>query len=144
MHVLSQEEGSDMQKRYARYRTPVPTVTAAASSTKSMIPSRDSTSFLFSSMHSISIRTISSYHLLSALLNWFKLVYGPLKQSHLEHELYIHLISSETSQEWMESTKVTEIGFLSFFNRGDTIQYFSSVRSRELGQAPMLLVFLFS
>jgi hypothetical protein len=27
-------------------------------------------------------------------------------------------------------------------NRGDTIQYHSGLRSRELGQAPMLLVFL--
>ena len=27
-------------------------------------------------------------------------------------------------------------------NRGDTIQYHGSLRSRELGQAPMLLVFL--
>ena len=30
-----------------------------------------------------------------------------------------------------------------FFNRGDTIQYFGGLRSRELGQAPILLVFLF-
>ena len=29
-----------------------------------------------------------------------------------------------------------------FCNRGDTIQYHSGLQSRELGQAPMLLVFL--
>ena len=29
-----------------------------------------------------------------------------------------------------------------FFDREDVIQYFGSLQSRELGQAPMLLVFL--
>ena len=29
-----------------------------------------------------------------------------------------------------------------FFNRGETVQYHISLQSRELGQAPMLLVFL--
>ena len=37
-------------------------------------------------MHSIYIRTVSSLHLLSALLNWFKLKldYGPLQQSNIQ------------------------------------------------------------
>ena len=30
-----------------------------------------------------------------------------------------------------------------FCNKGDTIQYLSGLGSRELGQAPMLLLFLF-
>ena len=32
--------------------------------------------------------------------------------------------------------------FSFFFNRGDTIQYYGGLRSRELGQAPMLLVYI--
>jgi hypothetical protein len=32
-----------------------------------------------SDRHGIHIRTVSSWRLLSALLNWFKLVYGPFK-----------------------------------------------------------------
>ena len=40
------------------------------------------------SYHSIYIRTVSSYCLLSALLNWFKLVYGPLGQSNMPNMLY--------------------------------------------------------
>ena len=38
--------------------------------------------------------------------------------------------------------KVTSELCLYVCNRGDTIQYHGGLRSRELGQAPMLLVFL--
>ena len=39
------------------------------------------------SIHSIYIRTVSSQQLLSALLNWFKLVYGPFGQSNMQPTL---------------------------------------------------------
>ena len=37
--------------------------------------------------HSIYIRTVTSYHMLSALLNWFKLVYGSIEQSNMHYIL---------------------------------------------------------
>ena len=48
--------------------------------------------------HSIYIRTVSSYGLLSALLSRFKLVYEPFGQS----IMYRTLISDRPSQEGME------------------------------------------
>ena len=50
--------------------------------------------------HSIYIRTVSSQHLIPALLNWFKQVYGPIGQS--------NSISTQTSQEGIECTKPKE------------------------------------
>ena len=50
--------------------------------------------------HCIYIRTVS---LLSALLNWFKLVYGPFRQSNMHRT--IHSISGQTSQEGIECNK---------------------------------------
>ena len=38
--------------------------------------------------------------------------------------------------------KLNSFLFVCFCNRGDTIQYHGGLQSRELGQAPMLLVFL--
>ena len=37
--------------------------------------------------HSLYIRTVSSYHMLSALLNWFKLVYELFGQSNMHRTL---------------------------------------------------------
>ena len=37
--------------------------------------------------HSIYIRTVSSYHMLSDLLNWFKLVYGAFGQINIQCKL---------------------------------------------------------
>ena len=42
----------------------------------------------------------------SALLNWFKLEYGPFGQSNIHRTL--HLIFAQTSQEGIECTKVEE------------------------------------
>ena len=54
--------------------------------------------------HSIFIRTVRSKRLLSALLNWFELVYGQLCQSNM-HRI---LIFAQTSQEGIECTKAKE------------------------------------
>ena len=40
-----------------------------------------------SDRHGIHIRTVSSWRLLSALLNWFKLVYEPFEQSNMHRTL---------------------------------------------------------
>ena len=42
----------------------------------------------------------------------------------------------------LEYTLTKDISYLFVCNRGDTIQYHGGLRSRELGQASMLLVFL--
>ena len=51
------------------------------------------------------IRTVSFYHLLSALLNWFKLVYGPFGQL---AAFTVHSIATKTSHEGIEFTKAKE------------------------------------
>ena len=51
--------------------------------------------------HSMHIRTVSSHHLLSALLNWLKLVDRPFGQNNK----HCTLVSVYTSQEGIECTK---------------------------------------
>ena len=53
--------------------------------------------------HSIYIRTVSSYRLLSNLLNWFKLVHGLFGQSNMHRTLDYY--PDQTSQEGIECTK---------------------------------------
>ena len=55
------------------------------------------------SRYSKCIWTVNSYPLLSALSNWFKLVYGPLRP-----KCAVHLISVHTSQGGIKSTKDKE------------------------------------
>ena len=56
--------------------------------------------------HSIHIRTGSSQHLLSALLNWLKPVYRLLKQG-IMHRPYS--IYAQTSQEGIKCTKTKSL-----------------------------------
>ena len=53
--------------------------------------------------HSIQIRTVSSQCLLSALLNWFKLFFGPFGLG--QSEMTIRSISVQTSQKRSKCTK---------------------------------------
>ena len=57
-----------------------------------------------SEQHSIYSKTVSSLHLLSALLNWFKLVYGSFGQSNMHH-----LIHAQTTKEGIEYTSAKEL-----------------------------------
>ena len=78
------------------------------------------------------------------------------EQQHCFHVIFglagpLHTISTVAIQpppklefSMTSDTKLTLAEFSFFFNRRDTIQYFGGLRSRELGQAPILLVFLFS
>ena len=70
---------------------------------KSSHESQENIRLHVSEQHSINSRTVSSYHLLSTLLNWFKLVHGSFGQSNM-----YHLIYAQTSEEGIEYTKIKE------------------------------------
>ena len=65
--------------------------------------------------HSVYIRTVSSEHMLSAFLNWIKLVYGPFGQSNMQPVLYTQLLPRPARKE-LNVPKLKSI-----FNLGKTI-----------------------
>ena len=62
-----------------------------------------SLNLLLAKIHSIYLKTVSSYLLSSALLNWYKLVYGPIGQTNMRHALDIY--PSKNNWKWIEYTR---------------------------------------
>ena len=76
--------------------------------------------WVYCTFHSISIRTLSSYHLLSALLNWFKLVKGAFGQSNNKHVHNICLMSAQSSPSGSNVNSAAMLNNIARYNLIDT------------------------